>query len=81
MVVDLAARREQRDAEAARAHEARERARADHPALRWVAGSAFYVAHRKVVGAAACGARGSLMLAPPGVPLCVQCYPPEERRT
>lgn len=47
----------------------------DHPALRWVAGRVFYVAHRKIDGAASCGAAGDLVLAPPGVPLCVECYP------
>lgn len=52
----------------------------DHPALRWVAGSVFYVAHRKDGPGAACGADGSLVLAPPGVPLCVTCYPLSERK-
>jgi hypothetical protein len=48
-----------------------------HPALRWVAGRTYYVAHRRdpVAGAAACGATGELVLAPPGVPLCRDCYP------
>lgn len=47
----------------------------DHPALRWVAGRVFYVAHRRGEdGGAECGAEGSLVLAPPGVPLCVDCY-------
>lgn len=64
---------------AARREETREHGRAAHPALRWVAGRAFYVAHRKDDRAAACGAAGSLTLAPPGVPLCVTCYPPAER--
>jgi len=50
-----------------------------HPALRWVAGAAFYVAHRKDGSGAACGAQGSLMLAPPGVPACVKCFPLDER--
>lgn len=48
-----------------------------HPALRWVAGEAYYLAHRRnrVRQEAACGAEGALILAPPGVPLCEQCYP------
>lgn len=47
-----------------------------HPALRWVAGSAWWVAHRRTLaGSTACGAAGSLILAPPGVPLCPDCYP------
>lgn len=71
-VVDLTTRRAQRDRD-------REAARAAHPALRWVAGATFYIAHRKHEGAAACGAPGDLVLAPPGVPLCVTCYPPAER--
>lgn len=54
--------------------------RVEHPALRWVAGSVFYVAHRKDGRGAACGADGSLVLAPPGVPLCVVCYPLSERQ-
>lgn len=54
--------------------------RRDHPVLRWVAGSVFYVAHRKDGRTAACGADGSLVLAPPGVPLCVTCYPPPSER-
>lgn len=53
--------------------------RSRHPALRWVAGQAFYIAHRKTGTVAACGARGALVLAPPGVPLCVECYPPPDR--
>jgi hypothetical protein len=47
-----------------------------HPALRWIAGDAFYIAHRKdEYGRPACGARGPLVLAPPGVPPCAVCYP------
>lgn len=57
----------------------RERERAMHPALRWVAGHVFYVAHRKADGRAACGARGDLVLAPPGVPRCVACFPMDTR--
>lgn len=49
--------------------------------LHWVAGSAFYIAHAKDGDDAACGARGDLILAPPGVPLCVECYPLVERAT
>jgi hypothetical protein len=46
-----------------------------HPALRWVAGDVFYIAHRKSGVGTACGADGDLTLAPPGVPLCSVCYP------
>ena len=46
-----------------------------HPALRWVAGDVFYIAHRRDDSGAACGAVGDLVLAPPGVPLCDECYP------
>lgn len=46
-----------------------------HPALRWVAGEVFYIAHRRADGGTACGAPGALVLAPPGVPLCEDCYP------
>jgi hypothetical protein len=53
----------------------------DHPALRWIAGGAFWTAHRKDGDEAACGARGDLMLASPGVPLCVWCFPLAERTT
>ena len=66
-VVSLAEVREDR--------EGRERARAAHPSLRWCAGRTFYIAHRKDGAAAACGAVGDLILAPPGVPLCVVCWP------
>jgi hypothetical protein len=47
-----------------------------HPALRWVAGDAYYVAHRRALdeAVAVCGADGALILAPPGVPLCPACY-------
>lgn len=72
-VVDLAARRaDKRD---------RAIAVSDHPALRWVAGAAFYVAHRKDGRVSACGARGDLTLAPPGVPRCIECFPLDERAT
>ncbi len=57
-----------------------EQVRRDHPSLRWVAGTAFYVAHAKRDGAAECGALGDLVLAPPGVPLCVECFPLATRR-
>jgi hypothetical protein len=57
-----------------RAQEAADRG-SRHPALRWVAGETFYIAHRKDGSGAACGADGDLMLAPPGVPLCSVCYP------
>lgn len=50
--------------------------RSRHPSLRWVAGDVYYLAHRKTGQAAACGAEGQLVLAPPGVPLCPTCYPP-----
>lgn len=68
-LADAAERRDQR----------REEMRAAHPSLRWVAGEVFYVAHRKHEGSAACGADGSLTLAPPGVPRCVECWPIEHR--
>ena len=71
---DLIALTDERDRRRALEH-----ARAAHPALRWVAGRAFYVAHRKTDGKAACGANGDLVLAPPGVPLCVECYPLADR--
>jgi hypothetical protein len=70
-VVPLARLRAEREA---RARVAAERG-STHPALRWIAGDAFYIAHRKSGGRAACGAEGSLILAPPGVPLCDRCYP------
>jgi hypothetical protein len=69
-VVDLAQRKRERVMAASQ-----------HPALRWVADSAFYVAHRKDGGRAACGMEGSLMLAPPGVPACTECFPLAERTT
>jgi hypothetical protein len=69
-VVSIAAQRDRRSL--------RDRDRADH-ALRWVAGRTFYIAHRKEGVEAACGARGDLILAPPGVPLCVACYPLADR--
>jgi hypothetical protein len=52
-------------------------ARLRHPALRWCAGDVYYLAHDRDPdsGVATCGAPGSLMLAPPGVPLCVRCWP------
>ncbi len=54
----------------------RDIARSDHPALRWVAGDVFYIAHRRGDDdTAVCGAPGSLILAPPAVPRCVECYP------
>ena len=72
-VVDLVARRaDKRD---------RDIVASEHPALRWVAGAAFYIAHRKVGAVTACGARGDLILAPPGVPRCVTCFPLDERPT
>jgi hypothetical protein len=47
-----------------------------HPALRWVVGDVWYLAHRRGrSGGAACGMPGGLILAPPGVPLCSSCYP------
>lgn len=52
-----------------------------HPALRWVAGEAYWIAHRRhpELKAAVCGADGALTLAPPGVPLCPDCYPKSAR--
>jgi hypothetical protein len=68
-LADYRADRETRRAEMA------ERA-AMHPALRWVAGEVFYIAHRRNLdGVAVCGATGELTLAPPGVPQCARCYP------
>lgn len=73
IVVPLAGARERRAA--------RDRARvisaARHPALRWVAGDTYWVAHRRDQsgGGAWCGMPGALTLAPPGVPLCPDCYP------
>lgn len=57
----------------------REVVRPLHPVLRWCAGAAFYVAHRKDGDRAACGAKGDLVLAPPGVPACIECWPLAER--
>lgn len=48
---------------------------ARHPALRWLVGDAWYIAHRRVEGGVACGAEGDLVRATPGVPLCEECYP------
>jgi hypothetical protein len=78
-VVNLTGRREARSA---RLSAAAERAEL-HPALRWVAGTAYWVAHRRhpEQGTAACGAGGDLVLAPPGVPLCELCYPGSARPT
>lgn len=71
-VVSMARERAERQA---RARVAAERGSL-HPALRWIAGEAFWIAHRKAPdGTAACGASGSLVLAPPGVPTCRDCYP------
>lgn len=70
-VVSLAAARTRRDSDAELAGHA-----PMHPALRWVAGDVYYLAHRRSgAGGAACGAAGALILAPPGVPLCGRCYP------
>lgn len=57
---------------------ARAAASAQHPALRWVAGTTYWLSHRRNhdTGTAACGAAGALVLAPPGVPQCATCYPP-----
>lgn len=70
-VTPLAIHRAQKQSRAQEAADAGSR----HPALRWVAGEAFWIAHRKDGAGAACGAEGALMLAPPGVPLCSECYP------
>jgi hypothetical protein len=50
-----------------------------HPSLRWVAGEVYWVAHRRDpdAGLTVCGESGPLTLAPPGVPLCPDCYPPD----
>lgn len=70
-VTELGQHREKRQARALRIEEQAVR----HPALRWVAGDAFYIAHRRTASGTACGAEGDLVLAPPGVPLCSKCYP------
>lgn len=72
-VVDLADRRAAQ--QAARAADLRA---SRHPALRFVVGDAYWVAHRRDPSerrTTACGAAGDLTLAPPGVPLCASCYP------
>lgn len=70
-VTELGPLREQREARALRIEEHAMR----HPALRWVAGDVFYIAHRRTDDGTACGAEGDLVLSPPGVPLCSECYP------
>lgn len=70
-VTELGQHRAKRAARALRIEEHAVR----HPALRWVAGDKFYIAHRRTNAGTACGAEGDLILAPPGVPLCSQCYP------
>ena len=72
-VVSLTGHRRRRAARSQAAAEHADR----HPALRWVAGTAYWIAHRRHPEqcAAACGADGDLTLAPPGVPLCGACYP------
>jgi phosphoenolpyruvate-protein kinase (PTS system EI component) len=51
-----------------------------HPALRWLAGGVYDVAHRRGEDdTAVCGAAGELTLALPEVPLCPQCYPAASR--
>lgn len=56
-------------------------AAAQHPTLRWCAGECYWLAHARdhETGRACCGAPGTLMLAPPGVPRCTDCYPPAFR--
>lgn len=48
-----------------------------HPAVRFVAGDCWWLAHRRHPddAVALCGLDGDLVLAPPGVPLCPLCYP------
>lgn len=70
-VTELGPLREERDA---RASLIQERA-ARHPALRWLAGDVWYIAHRRTEDGTACGAEGELVLATRGVPLCDECYP------
>ena len=47
-----------------------------HPSLRWIAGDAYWLAHRRGPdGRPRCGATGELVLAAPSVPLCTDCVP------
>jgi hypothetical protein len=62
-----------REARAARDRIALERTM--HPSLRWVAGDQWWQAHTRDGAKASCGVEGALVLAPPGVPLCPDCYP------
>jgi len=61
-------------------HRARRRAEripanSTHPALRWVAGDKWYLAHRRGRdGNVLCGTDGDLILAPPGTPACPDCF-------
>ena len=68
-VIDLSAERAER---AATARAAGMRA---HPSMRWIAGGAYWVAHRRAQGSPVCGAPGELVLAATSVPLCTDCYP------
>lgn len=68
-VIDLTREREDR---AAAARHARMHA---HPSMRWIAGGAYWVAHRRADGAPVCGAPGELVLAATSVPLCTDCFP------
>lgn len=63
------------DLESARRERAPEHPAPNHPALRWIAGGAYWVAHRREDGRPVCGAPGELVLASPSVPLCTDCYP------
>jgi hypothetical protein len=74
-VVDLEQWREKRPSS-----RAREFAQAvpDHPALRWVAGEQWWLAHRRDPDSsvAVCQVPGELVLATAGVLPCPVCYPP-----
>lgn len=70
-VTELGPLREEHDERARRIAEHAPR----HPALRWLAGDAWYIAHRRTADGTACGAEGELVLATRGVPLCDECYP------
>lgn len=66
-VIDIGASRKVRDAATSTP---------THPSLRWIAGGAYWVAHRRDVdGRPACGAPGELVLASNSVPLCTDCVP------
>ena len=77
-VIAFAAAAEARDDRIRAARRAALLAVPDHPALRWLAGDTWWLAHRRDpdAGGAGCGAPGELTLATRAVPLCLDCYPP-----